>query len=44
MKKFYREKVSDTPEELFRVLDEQRERLIKARESFGDYISPENFK
>jgi phosphoenolpyruvate carboxykinase (GTP) len=44
VKKFYREKVSDTPEELFKVLDEQWNRLIKAREKFGDYISPEKFK
>ncbi|MEM2320229.1 MAG: phosphoenolpyruvate carboxykinase (GTP) [Candidatus Bathyarchaeia archaeon] len=44
VKHFYREKVSDTPEELFQILDQQRERLIKARERFGDYISPENFE
>jgi len=28
-KRFYREKVTDTPEELFRILDQQRERLLK---------------
>jgi phosphoenolpyruvate carboxykinase (GTP) len=43
-KRFYREKVADTPAELFRILDQQRERLLKAKESFGDYISPENFE
>ena len=43
-KRFYREKVTDTPEELFRILDQQRERLLKAKETFGDYISPENFE
>ncbi|MCD6089767.1 phosphoenolpyruvate carboxykinase (GTP) [Candidatus Bathyarchaeota archaeon] len=42
--KFYREKVSDTPRELFDVLGQQRKRLIEARERFGDYISPEKFK
>jgi phosphoenolpyruvate carboxykinase (GTP) len=44
VKRFYREKVSDTPEELFKVLDDQWNRLIKAREKFGDYIPPEKFK
>ncbi|MEM0487603.1 MAG: phosphoenolpyruvate carboxykinase (GTP) [Candidatus Bathyarchaeia archaeon] len=43
VKKFYREKVSDTPEELFQILDQQAERLIEARRRFGDYISPEKF-
>ncbi|MEM2937573.1 MAG: phosphoenolpyruvate carboxykinase (GTP) [Candidatus Bathyarchaeia archaeon] len=44
VKKFYREKVSDTPEKLFQILDQQRKRLLKAKEIFGDYISPENFE
>ncbi|RLI29276.1 MAG: phosphoenolpyruvate carboxykinase (GTP) [Candidatus Hecatellales archaeon] len=35
-------KIPDAPEQLFRVLDEQRGRLLEARESFGDYVSPEN--
>ncbi|MEM2367338.1 MAG: phosphoenolpyruvate carboxykinase (GTP) [Candidatus Bathyarchaeia archaeon] len=44
VEKFYREKVADTPEELFIILNEQRERLLKARENFGmDYIPPECF-
>jgi phosphoenolpyruvate carboxykinase (GTP) len=42
VEKFYRENVVDTPTELLRVLDEQRERLLKARERFADYISPED--
>jgi len=41
---FYREKVADAPEELFVILGQQRERLLKAREKFGDYISPECFE
>jgi phosphoenolpyruvate carboxykinase (GTP) len=43
VQKFYQENVSDTPLELFGILYLQRERLLKAREAFGDYISPENF-
>jgi len=43
-KRFYREKVSDAPAELFQILDQQRKRLLKAKESFGDHIPPENFK
>jgi phosphoenolpyruvate carboxykinase (GTP) len=41
---FYKEKVADTPEELFTILGQQRERLLEAREKFGDYISPECFE
>ncbi len=44
VEKFYRENVADTPSEVIRVLDEQRERLLKARERFADYISPESFE
>jgi phosphoenolpyruvate carboxykinase (GTP) len=44
VKVFYREKVADTPAELFEILDQQRERLLKAKERFGDYIPPENFE
>jgi hypothetical protein len=40
---FYQENVSDIPLELFGILYLQRERLSKARASFGDYISPEKF-
>jgi phosphoenolpyruvate carboxykinase (GTP) len=41
---FYREKVPDAPETLFEILHEQRERLLKARKQFGDYISPESLR
>ncbi|RLG96573.1 phosphoenolpyruvate carboxykinase (GTP) [Candidatus Bathyarchaeota archaeon] len=44
VKKFYKEKVSDTPIELFKILDQQRRRLVQARNRFGDYISPEKFE
>lgn len=43
VKEFWEKNVKDTPQELFRVLEEQKERLLKAKEQFGDYISPENF-
>lgn len=42
VKEFWTTRASDAPEELFKILDEQKERLLKARESFGDYISPED--
>ena len=44
VQKFYQENVSDTPLELFGILYLQRERLLRARASFGDYISPEKFE
>ncbi len=44
VQRFYQENVSDTPAELFEILDQQRQRLVEAREHFGDYISPENFE
>ncbi|GAB6135797.1 phosphoenolpyruvate carboxykinase (GTP) [Thermococcus prieurii] len=40
IEKIYREKVKEVPEELFRVLEEERKRLLEAREKYGDYISP----
>ena len=36
-------KVPDAPEEIFKILDEQKERLLEAKGRFGDYISPESF-
>jgi len=44
VKGFYQEKVSDTPAELFHILVQQRERLLKAKERFGNYISPESLE
>jgi phosphoenolpyruvate carboxykinase (GTP) len=40
VEKLYREDATDAPAELFQILDQQRERLLEAREKFGDYISP----
>ena len=41
VERFYRENVADTPAEIFGVLNEQRERLNKARVRYGEYISPD---
>jgi phosphoenolpyruvate carboxykinase (GTP) len=42
--RFYQENVTDTPLEMFGVLYLQRERLLAAKEKYGEYISPENFE
>jgi len=44
VKEFWKTRVSDAPKELFLILDEQQERLLKAKESFGEYIMPESFE
>jgi phosphoenolpyruvate carboxykinase (GTP) len=44
VQRFYQENVSDTPLELFGILYMQRGRLLQAKASFGDYISPEKFE
>ena len=44
VQRFYQENVTDTPAELFEILDQQRKRLVEAKERFGDYISPESFE
>jgi len=43
IEKVYKEKVKDTPEIVFIELNKERERLIKAKERFGDYINPFDF-
>jgi len=40
VKKFYQTQVTDTPQVLFEVLEAQKERLMKAKAKFGDYIPP----
>jgi len=40
IRRIYETQVSDTPKIVFEVLDEQRQRLNRAREKYGDYISP----
>ena len=44
VQRFYQENVNDTPLEMFGLLYMQRQRLIEAKEKYGDYISPENFE
>ena len=33
--------IADTPKEVLAVLEDQRKRLLAAREQYGDYITPE---
>ena len=44
VKEFYKTKVYDTPQIVFEVLEEQRQRLIQAGEKYGDPISPLKLK
>jgi phosphoenolpyruvate carboxykinase (GTP) len=41
LKEIYRTRVSDTPQIVFTVLEEQKKRLEKAQSEFGAYISPD---
>jgi len=41
--KIYTERVLDTPEIVFKILAEQKERLEQARLEYGDYITPDKF-
>ena len=41
VEEFHRKEVPDAPKVLFQVLAAQRERLLKAQEQFGDYITPD---
>lgn len=43
IEKIYRE-IEDTPGELYRELEEERNRLEGAREKYGDYVSPFRFE
>ncbi len=40
--RFHRKETNDAPPVLFQVLTQQRERLVEARERFGDNVWPEN--
>jgi len=40
----YKTRVTDTPKIVFKVLEEQKERLEKTRKAHGDYVSPETLK
>jgi len=43
IKKFWQQE-ENVPQEIFDVLDAQKERLIDSQKKFGDYISPEKFE
>ncbi|OYD17166.1 phosphoenolpyruvate carboxykinase (GTP) [candidate division WOR-3 bacterium JGI_Cruoil_03_44_89] len=44
IKKIYETTVANTPPVLFEVLKGERERLVKAREKYGDYITPDRWE
>jgi len=44
IKNIYENEVADTPDTVFRVLEEQRQRLLKTREEHGDYITPDRLR
>lgn len=43
MKNIFTTRVLDTPEIVFKVLNEQQKRLVSAKNQYGDYISPDDF-
>jgi phosphoenolpyruvate carboxykinase (GTP) len=44
VRQFYKKNVTYTPEVLFWILNEQYERLLEAKEDYGNYISPEEIE
>lgn len=44
VEKFFKGSVSDAPPELFKILEEQRERLINIQKEFGNYVSPKDLE
>ncbi|MCS7135970.1 MAG: phosphoenolpyruvate carboxykinase (GTP) [Nitrososphaerota archaeon] len=44
VERFYLDNVPDAPPRLFEILRQQRERLLRAQNDFGDYISPESLE
>ncbi|MEM3712777.1 MAG: phosphoenolpyruvate carboxykinase (GTP) [Thermoproteota archaeon] len=44
VEKFFKDNVPDAPLELFKVLEEQRERLISLQKEFGNYVSPKDLE
>ncbi|MCK4364795.1 MAG: phosphoenolpyruvate carboxykinase (GTP) [Thermoplasmatales archaeon] len=39
----FKTRVHDTPDIVFKVLEEQQKRLLEAKEKYGDYIKPNSF-
>lgn len=44
IKKIYETTVEDAPAILFKVLEEERQKLIEARDKYGDYIIPDELE
>lgn len=44
IEEIYRTQVMDAPQILFDVLEDQRKRLLKAQEKYGNYIKPEELE
>ncbi|MEM2612078.1 MAG: phosphoenolpyruvate carboxykinase (GTP) [Thermoproteota archaeon] len=44
VEKFFKDNVPDAPPELFKVLEEQRDRLIAVQKEFGNYVSPKDLE
>jgi len=40
VEKFHRENIAESPPIVFKVLGQQRDRLLAAQDKHGDYISP----
>lgn len=40
----YKEQVDDTPEEIIKELESQRERFLKLADKLGDYVAPDTLK
>ena len=40
----YKNKIPDSPDIIFTVLNKQKERLLEYQKKYGDYISPADLK
>ncbi|RLF76371.1 phosphoenolpyruvate carboxykinase, partial [Thermococci archaeon] len=43
IKKIYKE-IGNIPEDLFKILEEERQRLLEAKGKYGDHVSPFQFE
>lgn len=43
IRKIYETTVAETPPIIFKILEEEKERLVVAKSKFGDYITPDKF-
>jgi phosphoenolpyruvate carboxykinase (GTP) len=44
LKKAYTERITDTPDVVFEVFEQEKKRLEEAKEKYGDYILPDQLK